>query len=213
MEVAGRAVNAGTAAGMRAAVNGGIRGWSLEKALRGHTEGVLGCAWSPDGTKLASASDDTTVRVWDVGAAREVAILQGHMNWAQMCAWSPDGLRLASASHDKTVRVWDVFSGREVSKLEGHGDLVWNCGWSPDGARLVSASGDKTVRVWDVSTGREVGPRGCCSPRHRLRETDASACMRRHQLSPWPPLYIEPITRETRVQSALDNWRAISAGP
>ena len=67
---------------------------------------MFSCAWSPDGTKLATASRNATVRVWDVSTGREVAMLEGHGGKVNSCAWSPNGKRLASASHDKKVRVW-----------------------------------------------------------------------------------------------------------
>jgi hypothetical protein len=59
-----------------------------------------------DGAKIASASLDETVRVWEVGAWTEAATLEGHGGAVWMCAWSPDGKRLASASDDQTVCVW-----------------------------------------------------------------------------------------------------------
>jgi WD40 repeat protein len=64
----------------------GTAAWALEKELRGHTRGVTGCAWSPDGSKLASSSRDKTVRVWDVGDAREVSKLEGHTDGMTSCA-------------------------------------------------------------------------------------------------------------------------------
>jgi len=107
-----------------------------ERELRGHTKGVRCCAWSPDASRLASASLDNTVRVWHVGdaAPREAAALQGHLFSVHSCAWRPDGRRLASSSSDNTVRVWDVDTGREEAKLEGHDGRVFSCAWSPDGA-------------------------------------------------------------------------------
>jgi len=81
----------------------GTAAWVLEKELRGHTAGVTGCAWSPDGSKLASSSGDKTVRVWDVGDAREVTKLEGHTRGVLCCTWSPDGTRVASSSADNIL--------------------------------------------------------------------------------------------------------------
>jgi WD40 repeat protein len=133
----------------------GNAAWALELELSGHTADVHGCGWSPNGTCLAIASNDRTVRVWHVNTG-EVAKLEGHGDHVWSCSWCPDGARLASASSDKTVRVWNVDTEREVAKLEGHTDIVFSCAWSPDGARLASASHDETVRVWDVNTWLEV---------------------------------------------------------
>lgn len=87
------------------------------RALKGHDEPVRWVVWSPDGTQLASASLDGTVRVWDVASGETVTTLQGHADWAVGAAWSPDGAQLVSGGTDGTVRVWDVASGAEVTQL------------------------------------------------------------------------------------------------
>ena len=77
-------------------------------------------AFSPDGTRLASASGDGTVKVWDAATGQETLTLKGHTGAVTSVAFSPDGTRLASASWDATVKVWDAATGQETLTLKGH---------------------------------------------------------------------------------------------
>ncbi len=122
-------------------------------ALVGHRDTVFSVAFSPDGERLATASKDGTVRVWNAATAACLRTLRGHTSEVTSVAFSPDGQSLASGSEDTTVRVWDVERGTLMRTLEGHNDHVQAVAYSPDGKLLASGSRDASVRLWELATG------------------------------------------------------------
>jgi len=125
--------------------------------LEGHTDTVFSAVFSPDGTRIVSASADKTIRVWDSRTGEQVVgFLQGHHSTMYSAVFSPDGTRIVSASADNTIRILDSRTGEEVVLLAGHSDRVIWAVFSPDGTRIASASADRTIRVWDSRTGEEV---------------------------------------------------------
>src|SRR5262249_3462956 len=65
-------------------------------------------AFSPDGSRIVTASDDKTARIWDAATAKEIAVLRGHADVLRSAVFSPDGSRIVTASADETARVWDA---------------------------------------------------------------------------------------------------------
>jgi WD40 repeat protein len=73
-----------------------------------HAGNVYGIAFNPDGTRLATACKDNTIRLWDTKYFQKVADLHGHQAYVHAVVFSPDGTRLVSGSGDHTVRIWDA---------------------------------------------------------------------------------------------------------
>ncbi|KAH6856903.1 WD40-repeat-containing domain protein [Chaetomium sp. MPI-CAGE-AT-0009] len=108
-------------------------------------------AGSPGAARLASASHDDTVKIWNPATGQCIATLNGHMNIVRSVAWSPDAAQLVSGSDDKSIKIWDPATGQCVATFS-HNDCVSSVAWSPDAVRLASASYDKTIKVWDLAT-------------------------------------------------------------
>ena len=128
--------------------------WSPELfQLRGHDDGVRSVAFSPDGSKIISGSDDMTNRVWDANTGIEM-LLRSHYDSINSVAFSPDGSKIIAGSDDMTIRLWSASTGIEMffPPLRGHDDSVYSVAFSPDGSKIISGSDDMTIRVWDAST-------------------------------------------------------------
>jgi eukaryotic-like serine/threonine-protein kinase len=131
-----------------------IRASDMQRGvLSGHRGGVESAAYSPDGTRIVTASGDSTARIWDARTGAELGVLYANGRRLNSAAYSPDGTRIVTASDDKTARLWDARTGAQLVLLAGHLKDVNSAAYSPDGTRIVTASDDKTARLWDVRTG------------------------------------------------------------
>jgi WD40 repeat protein len=122
-------------------------------AFIGHTGEVWDAAISPDGRRLASASFDCTIKIWNVATGQLERTLHGHEARAYSVGFDKDGARLVSASADKTAIIWDVVTGKALHVLRGHDGNVRCAVFGSDGHTLVTGSWDGTLRAWNARTG------------------------------------------------------------
>lgn len=123
-------------------------------SLKGHTEVIRECSFSPDGQRITTSSADRTVKVWDVKTGKELFTLPGHMGEVQHAIFSPDGKRILTSAWDPAARIWDSQSGVLLQTLRGHTNNLAVASWSPDGKRVVTAGFDPHITVWDPDSGQ-----------------------------------------------------------
>jgi len=145
----------------------GLRLWEaatgrLSHLFCGDVGGFDTVAFSPDDSRLLTASEDGKCRVWNADACWSFPVLRGHQGSVCSAAFSPDDRRIVTAcsnwenGSDNSARIYDASTGRLITVLQGHAASVNSAEYSADGRRIVTASSDQTARVWDAGTGEQL---------------------------------------------------------
>jgi WD40 repeat protein len=119
---------------------------NLITTLKGHSDVVYALAYSPDGDKIASGSNDGKIFIWDVSTGQIITKLTSGQVYS--LAYSPDGKTLASIG--SSLVIWDLASATPKFILDHYGFSV---AYSPDGKSIVSGGGDAEIKIWDTSDG------------------------------------------------------------
>ncbi|RYP32170.1 hypothetical protein DL768_011146 [Monosporascus sp. mg162] len=132
-----------------------VKLWDVEtgtcvRTFEGHSDWVRSVAFSHNGRRLASASDDASIRIWAT-AGEDQQILQGHGAPVTSLLFTPSGEHLISASQDRSLKLWDTTLGTQA--LEIHQSRVDLVVFSPDGRHIASVSDDQTIKIWNTTTG------------------------------------------------------------
>ena len=160
-----------------AAAAGSVLTWQVELQLRSESpspsyspnlggtiytystgSGVLGVAWSPNGTRLAMGDWNGQIQAWDANTGHHVINFYDPSlrQRVEAVTWLPDGKSLVAGGDDAVVWIWNAATGNIQSIYRGHANWVITVACSPDGKYIASGSEDQTVQVWEAATGRQV---------------------------------------------------------
>ncbi|CAE6471887.1 unnamed protein product [Rhizoctonia solani] len=122
--------------------------------LKGHKDTVLSVQFSPDGTRIASGSIDSTIRIWNTKSGRNLLkTLYKHTSSVNSVAFSPDNIHVVSGSQDGMIYTWNFHSGEHIlGPLTGHG-AVTKVKYSPNGAWIFACT-NKGIAMWSADDGR-----------------------------------------------------------
>lgn len=155
-------------------------------------DAFLAAAFSADGSRLATAAADHTVRVYDAATGEQIVERADHADWVQAVAISPDGSRLVSGSRDGTAKVVDLSANKLLITFSGHGEPVTTVCLLEEGKLIASGGADGVIRIWKAESGKEVrkieGFQGsieglCLVADDRLAVADASGRVRLYQVA------------------------------
>ena len=141
------------------------------QTIKGHTDYVISASFSPDGKQLVTTSKDKTIRVWDLAAAKELALFKVERMVEEKDAkgkvtqkkdlgrefthavFTNDGKQIVAANLDGVVKIYDVDGKKEVKELKAH-DGILALALSPDGTKIATGGWDQLIKIWSIADGR-----------------------------------------------------------
>ncbi len=128
------------------------------QTLAGHTCTVVSIAWSHDGSKIVTGSEDGTTRVWDTAGDQSINIVQANSFGSKSSlSWnSSDSQYAAIDSASRVVEIRDATNGQLLNTNSFTRENVSSVDWSPDGKKLLTGDWDGTITIWDADTGENI---------------------------------------------------------
>jgi WD40 repeat protein len=107
-------------------------------------------AFSPDGTRVLSGSQDYTAKLWNASTGAVTCTFSGHTGFVTSVAFSPDGTKILTGSGDKTAKLWDTATGAELHTFNELTDSVSSVAFSPDGTKVLTGLTNGTSQLWSI---------------------------------------------------------------
>ena len=140
--------------------NGGLYVWEAQTGnlfytLKAHTKSVTAISWRSDSNVVSSASEDGSIRLWEMNEGKQVKNWTGHGGGVLDMTFTGDG-RIASCGRDKKAKVWDA-NGTQKMTTKSAPEILVATSFNHDGTKLISGSWDGTIQVYDTNDGKLIG--------------------------------------------------------
>ncbi|HEY8593343.1 MAG TPA: WD40 repeat domain-containing protein [Sphingomicrobium sp.] len=145
-----------------AGYDGALRVWDMAAgrpihAIQASPTTIWSMDVSPDGSRLATAGEDATARVFRLDRLGQAPLtLRGHDRNIWEVRFSPDGKQLATGSFDYRARVWDLATGKPLRDFTKHSQAIVGLDYRPDGRMIATSGDDSTIRLWRPGDGRQL---------------------------------------------------------